>query len=108
MGTSGGSRRGVQKAVGRKHSAKQKAFGTVLAGAVFFSLRPRKAPMTSGGLFGALGKSGRRGGGRGIITPSKNGIAIKHGERHRGPRLPATKGESSRALCGMGNQNPRA
>lgn len=50
-----------------KHSAKQKAFVTVLAGPVFLSLRPEKAPCTSGGLFRAFRKSGRGGDGRGYI-----------------------------------------
>ena len=50
-----------------KHSAKQKAFGTVLAWAVYFLLRRPKAPMSSGGLLGAFERRGEGGGGWGYI-----------------------------------------
>ena len=50
-----------------KHSAKQKAFGTVLAWAVYFLLRRPKAPMFSGGLLGAFGRREERGDGWGFI-----------------------------------------
>jgi len=45
-----------------KHSAKQKAFGTVLAWAVYFLLRRPKAPISSGGLLGAFERREERGG----------------------------------------------
>lgn len=49
-----------------KHSAKQKAFGTVLAWAVYFLLRRPKAPISSGGLLGASERREERGGWEGV------------------------------------------
>jgi hypothetical protein len=53
--------------VGRKCSAKQKAFGTALAQAVFLSLRSEKAPLFVGGFFRPLLKAGGEVGKRGVL-----------------------------------------
>ncbi len=52
-----------------KHSAKQKAFVTVLAWSVFLLPRPGKAPGSSGGLFQALKKAGGEGMGGALFIP---------------------------------------
>jgi hypothetical protein len=41
-------------------------------------------------------------------APQKGGIRSLGGERYGGPRVPASKGEPSRQLCGRGNPNPRS
>ena len=55
------------KAVGRKRSAKQKAFGTALARAVFLLLKALKSPKSQWGAFQRLEDRERRGVGRGFI-----------------------------------------
>jgi len=60
-----------------KHSAKQKAFGTVLAWAVFSFTTAPKNPKAKWGLFGALGKRGERRWGRGVsptALPTRNAL----------------------------------
>jgi len=62
-----------------KHSAKQKAFGTVLAWAVFSFTTAPKNPKAKWGLFGALGKRGGEEVGKGgcLQPPSLRGMLYK-------------------------------